>query len=180
MSKSTKKMPAITPRQQRFVDEYLVDLNASAAARRAGYADKRGDVAGQLMRKPQIRAAIAEGRKAQSARLNITADRVLEEIARIALHDPRHLYHPGGQLKDITELDDASAAALAGVDIEDNLAGSFRVHKIKRWDKTKALELLARHLGLFEDRKTVRVEGLDWRALIGAPGEGTGSGGADD
>ena len=82
----------MTPKQQRFVEEYLVDLNASAAARRAGYAVRRADAMGhENLRKPEIAAAIEAARQAQSERTGITADNVLHGLAAIARADAREL-----------------------------------------------------------------------------------------
>lgn len=83
---------ALSLKQQRFVDEYMVDLNATQAAIRAGYsANSAAEQAYDLLRKPQISAAISVARKAQQERTGITADRVLTEIALVAFADTREL-----------------------------------------------------------------------------------------
>lgn len=82
----------LTPKQQRFVDEYLVDLNATQAAIRAGYsANSAQQMATENLSKPVISAAITAARKVQQERTGITADRVLREIAAVALADAREL-----------------------------------------------------------------------------------------
>ncbi len=82
----------LTDKQQRFVDEYLVDLNATQAAIRAGYSpDTAGAIGHENLKKPEISAAISVARKAQQERTGITADRVLLEIANVALADAREL-----------------------------------------------------------------------------------------
>lgn len=82
----------LTDKQQRFVDEYLVDLNGTQAAIRAGYSvDTARQMASENLSKPYIQAAIAEARKAQQERTGITADRVLREIVAVALADAREL-----------------------------------------------------------------------------------------
>lgn len=84
--------PALNERQQRFVDEYLVDLNGTQAAIRAGYSRATAaEQAYDLLRKPQIQAAIAAARRAQQERIHITADRLVLELANIVLADPREL-----------------------------------------------------------------------------------------
>src|SRR5262245_62131082 len=75
----------LTPKQQRFVEEYLVDLNATAAARRAGYKDP--NKGRQLVTKSNIAAAISEGRRTQQQRTQVNADRTLLEYIRLAFSD---------------------------------------------------------------------------------------------
>ena len=82
----------LTAKQQRFVEEYLVDLNATQAAVRSGYStDTARQMASENLSKPYIQSAITEARLAQQARTGITADRVLMEIANVALADAREL-----------------------------------------------------------------------------------------
>ena len=96
--KKQQKTPAqsaelgLTDKQQRFVDEYMVDLNATQAAIRAGYSPNAAAEQGyEHLRKPHIQLAIAEARKKQQERTGITADRVLREIAAVAMADAREL-----------------------------------------------------------------------------------------
>lgn len=96
IAKKDSAVPApqlgLNPKQQRFVDEYLVDLNATQAAIRAGYSvDTAGSIGHENLKKPEIQLAIAEARKQQQERTGITADRVLLEIAHVALADAREL-----------------------------------------------------------------------------------------
>lgn len=82
----------LTAKQQRFVDEYLVDLNATQAAIRAGYsADTAGAIGHENLKKPEIQLALQEARKEQQKRTGITADAVLLEIANVAMADAREL-----------------------------------------------------------------------------------------
>ena len=81
----------LTPRQKRFVQEYLVDLNGKRAAMRAGFSGKKADACGaRLTRDPAVRKAVEEAMAARSRRTQITADRVLREYARIAFADIRN------------------------------------------------------------------------------------------
>lgn len=83
---------ALEPRQQRFVDEYLIDLNATQAAIRAGYSEKTAAVIGcENLIKPNIQAAIVAAQKARAGRTELTADRVVGEVAKILFADPREL-----------------------------------------------------------------------------------------
>ncbi|WP_240485282.1 terminase small subunit [Acidovorax temperans] len=84
--------PGLDSRQQRFVDEYLVDLNGTQAAIRAGYSAKTAaEQSYDLLRRPQIAAAIAAGRAAQQERTQINADALLLQAWQIAFADPREL-----------------------------------------------------------------------------------------
>lgn len=83
---------SLTPKQRRFVDEYLVDMNASAAARRAGYSPRTADrTAHETLKKPEVAAAIAAARARVSQKLEIDAERVLSEAWNILTADPREL-----------------------------------------------------------------------------------------
>jgi phage terminase small subunit len=146
--------PNLTARQARFVQEYLVDLNASAAARRAGYSEKTAYSVGQrLLKNAEVAAAVGLARSERERRTEITSDRVLRELARVAFFDPRKLFGADGQPLPIAELDDDAAAVVAGLEVSvtHNDDGSVtRVAKIKLADKLSALEKLGRHLGLFD------------------------------
>ena len=88
----------MTPKQQLFVDEYLIDLNATQAAIRAGYSTRTAAETGyENLRKPHIAAAIRVATKARSERLEITADQVLQAIAKIAFAD--HQADDAGDVK---------------------------------------------------------------------------------
>ncbi|MDY3868886.1 MAG: terminase small subunit [Pyramidobacter sp.] len=75
----------LTPKQARFVEEYLLDLNAAAAARRAGYSEKNADsIAAQLLRKTKVFEAVQSAVAARSAKAEITAEYVLENLKRLS------------------------------------------------------------------------------------------------
>lgn len=150
----------LTDKQARFVEEYLIDLNATQAAIRAGYSEKTAQVIGaENLSKPMIADAIAKARKKTSDKLEITRERVLIEMARIAFSDPRKMFDEDGQLLPIVDMDDDTVAAIGGVDMNmrsvrgpdgESTNETEGVHKIKVWDKNSALEKLSKHLGLFE------------------------------
>ena len=148
-------MAGLTDKQRRFVDEYLVDLNATQAAKRAGYKDP--NIGRQLITKNNVSEEIQKRKKELSEKINITQERVLREYAKIAFFDPRNLFQDNGQPKDITMLDDDTAGALAGLDVLEEYEGSGRdrefvgyTKKYKIADKLRALEALGKHLGLFD------------------------------
>jgi phage terminase small subunit len=137
----------MTPRQRLFVSEYLVDLNGKQAAIRAGYGRKTAahEAWKLLNRRPNIAQAIKDAMKAQEARTGISADKALEEIARIAFSDVgRLLETKDGEVnvKDLASLSAADRAAIARIVVIKGRV-DIRLH-----DKRAALLDLLRHLGL--------------------------------
>lgn len=153
-------MSELTPKQARFVAEYLVDLNATQAAIRAGYSARTAKSIGQEnLTKPDIQAGIAAKQQERAARTGITADRVLQELARIAFFDLRRLYREDGSLKAMHELDDDAAAVLASVEVLEEFEGTGKdrvlighTRKAKIPDKVAAIGLAMRHLGMLKDK----------------------------
>lgn len=153
----------LTPKQQRFVAEYLKDLCATAAYRRAGYraAGHAAEVnAAKLLRNTEVQNAIALAEKERAARVKIEADNVLRELARIAFSDMRDFvdWGPEGvRLKPSAELGDDDAPCVAEVtQTSTEHGGSIR---FKLHSKTEALRDLCRHLGLLKDK--LEVSGPD-------------------
>ena len=142
-------------KQARFVAEYLKDLNATAAATRAGYHPK---MAAQLLANPSVSAAVAEKTQIQLDKIDVTAERVKARLAALAFVDPRKFYDAAtGKLIPITQLDGDTAASIAQFEtiIKNAEAGDGHmdtVHKIRLTDSTKALEMLAKHFGLLIER----------------------------
>jgi len=158
----------LTPRQRRFVEEYLVDRNATQAAIRAGYNRKTAGQQGSfLLKHPQIAAAVAAGCAALSRRVEISQERVLLELARIALLDARRLFDDEGRPLDPRQLDHDVAAAVAGYEVDD------RSRKYKLADKVRALDLLGKHLGLYDadNRRQVDTTVEIVRRIVDARGE---------
>lgn len=153
----------LTPKQARFVAEYLVDLNATQAAIRAGYRQKTAaEIGRQNLRKLDISIAIQSAMDKRSAATGIEADRVLREIARLAFFDIRKLFNDDGTPKQVNELDEDTAAVISGIDVMsvgNADVGAGQVLKIRLADKLKALEQAGRHLKLFVDRVEVEVTG---------------------
>jgi phage terminase small subunit len=145
-----------TPKQERFIEEYLRDFNATQAAIRAGYKPRTAYSTGQEnLKKPEIAEAIAARRARLAEEAGVTAERVVRELGRIAFFDPRRLFHPDGTPLQITELDDESAAVVAGLDVLEEYAGKGEdrhlVGVVKKWklaNKQAALETLVEHFGL--------------------------------
>ncbi len=140
-------------RRARFVSEYAIDLNASAAAIRAGYATRWARHIGyRLLRDPGIAEALAVRAEARLARLCIDADAVLAEVARIAFTDPRRLVTADGKPKAIGDLDDEIAAALEAVETEERdgpTGRSGRLRRVAFARKLRAIALLGDRLDLW-------------------------------
>lgn len=159
----------LTPRQQAFVREYLVDLNGTQAAIRAGYSPKTAnEQAPRLLANVSVQSAIQEAMAERSKATGITAERVLQEYAKIAFHDARKLFHDNGAPKNITEIDDETAGAIAGLDVVEEFSGQGQdrvfvgyTKKYKLADKKGALDSLARHLGMFNDKIKVEVDPIN-------------------
>lgn len=150
---------SLTDKQIKFCEEYLIDLNATQAAIRAGYSQRSaGQIGEENLKKLEIQEYLSERQRELQKATGITQKRVLEEYAKIAFLDIRKFYSIDGSLKPIHDLDDTAAGALAGVETyeekvsapdsdEDIVVGQTK--KIKTYDKVKALDSLGRHLGLF-------------------------------
>lgn len=158
-------MAKLTPKQQRFVEEYLVDLNATQAAIRAGYAERTAYSQGQrLLKNVEIQQCLQELMQERAQRTEITADRVLQEYARLGFFDPRKLFNDDGSPKGIHELDDDTAAVLAGLEVMEIWEGRGEnkefvgyLKKYKLADKKGALDSISRHLGMFRDSLDISV-----------------------
>lgn len=149
----------LTLKQARFVDEYLIDLNATQAAIRAGYSERTAQQIGaENLSKPVIQAEIQKRRRDRERRTEITQDRVLQELAAIAFARGTDYASvgPGGvvKIKPTEELNDTQKAAV--LSIKETQAGI----EIKLADKVRALELLGKHQGLFTGAKDEDSEAL--------------------
>jgi len=150
----------LTPKQSFFVKEYLIDLNGTQAAIRAGYSKKTASaIAVENLTKPLIQAAIQKAQAKRSERIEITQDQVLREYAKLAFHQPKKFYDDTGGLIPIHLLPDDVAAALTGMDVNELFDGSGEnrkwtghVKRIKYSDKKGALDSVAKHLGMFIER----------------------------
>jgi len=145
---------ALTAKQKRFVEEYLIDLNATQAAIRAGYSPNTAySIGNENLNKPEIRARIDKAMAERSKRTGINADRVLQELARIAFINPIDVI----DTEDATVREDANdddLAAVQSVKIKTipTKNGSGVEREVKLNDKIRALELLGKHLGMFKDK----------------------------
>jgi phage terminase small subunit len=176
----------LSRREQHFVQAYVDTGQIKAAALAAGYkASFAQGSAYLLLRRAPVIAAVEAEVAARRRHATVTQGRIIAELAKVAFADPRDLFTADGQLKPIHALDDAGAANIAALDVvvsaaartaaarsaaagaqragADDSAGEpaalppAELRKIKCWDKTRALELLGRTLGLFKDRVEMEV-----------------------
>ncbi|MBB3918422.1 terminase small subunit [Rhizobium fabae] len=174
-------MAKLTARQRLFVAEYLKDLNATQAAARAGYSEKAKSTPCWLMANEAVRAEIEKALAARVEKLEITAERVLAAIADVAFGDVRDVFDAEGALKAPSEWDERTAAGVAGLEIITSAKAKgevVHVAKIKRADRLRALDMLARHHSLYNDRLEIKgLEALSER-LARAKARKAGDGGA--
>ena len=162
MKKLEPRKKKYTPRRERFPEEYIVDLNGTKAAIRCGFSKKTArQAAARLLSNVNIQKKIQELQEARSQRTQITADRVLEELAIIAFSDLRNYITIGKdtgaiQAKGFEDMPPNSSRALEAITenrtIHEDEKGKDSIvnEKItfKLHSKTKALELAMQHLGL--------------------------------
>lgn len=160
-------MAGLSEKQQRFVDEYLKEPNATAAAERAGYAhpNQQGP---RLLVNVGIKEALAAARQGSETRTQVTADRVVKELALVALLDPADVLDfdsPTGtlRLRPVNEIPESARRALASVKVKRYAEGvgkdarEVEVTEFRFCDKLSALDKLARHLGMYQERMTLEV-----------------------
>lgn len=146
-------MAKLTAKQKRFVEEYLIDLNATQAAIRAGYSPNSArDIGSENLTKPHIRARVDEALAERSKRTGINADRVVRELARIAFVNAADVINfDSATLSENASEDDTAAIASVKVKTIPTDAGEGVEREIRICDKLKALELLGKHLGMFNN-----------------------------
>lgn len=153
---------ALSPKRAHFVEEYLVDLNATQAAIRAGYSAKSATVQGaQLLAITNVMHAVEAGRRVRSHKTAVTAEAVLAKLWQMANFDIRKLFNDDGSMKAITELDDVTAKGLTGFKITEikdedgNVTGYSKEGKLI--DLRAVLVDVGRHLGMFDAK--LRISG---------------------
>lgn len=150
----------MTKKQKRFVEEYLIDLNATQAAIRAGYkagnAQRASEIGSELLQKTPVQEAIAQAMAERSRRTGINQDRVLRELARVAFANASDVIN----MEDATLRADACADDTAAIQsVKVKTFGEDGVEReIKMGDKLRALELIGKHLGMFKDNMNLTVE----------------------
>lgn len=161
-------MKQLTAKQQTFARLYVEIGNASEAYRQA-YDAKRmqrqtvAKRAMELLAKEAVSLQVAAMFKALQEKTLITKERIIMELARLGFFDPRRMFAPDGTLLELTDLDDDTAAAIAGLEVleikpsEDSRGGTLK--KVRICDKVRSLAELARLCGFMIERKEVQVKG---------------------
>lgn len=168
MTRSSKPQKRVKPgtndqgksvRLQMFVDAYIANgSNATQAAISAGYSPKTATQQGsRLLTDEKVRLMLSQRQAVLAQKFELTAENVLRSLSQAIHFDPRKLYRENGSLKDVTELDDDTAAALAGFEVTEEFQGRGEdresvgfTKKVKWLDKNTAREQAMKHLGLYE------------------------------
>ena len=161
----------LIPQKRRFVERYLIHLNASRAAREAGYSEESsGQIGHMLIQDPVVSAAIVRAQEERSRRTQVTQDMVVTELARIAFYNPGRVFYPDENglpkidFTDATEEDWRVVAEIANEttrrETEDGTTESVTKAKVKHQCKLQALNSLMRHLGMNNDKVQLDVGSL--------------------
>lgn len=156
----------MTDKQKIFCDEYLKDFNATRAYKEA-YPGCKKDLTARvngckLLTKTNIATYIEQQKELLKNKMEITQERVLQEMARIAFGDIRKLYNESGGLKNIQDIDDDTAAIITSIESTEEFDGFGQdreqigyTKKVKTADKTKALDMLGKYFGIFKEKVEV-------------------------
>ena len=148
----------MTVKQRMFVEEYLIDLNATQAAIRAGYSAKTADQQGsRMLANVKVQQAIAERMAERSKRTGVNQDRVVLELSKIAFLKMTDVVDRNGAIKQDASEDDLACIESIKYKESDNEYGGSVEREVKVASKLKALELLGKHLGMWNDKLDVNV-----------------------
>lgn len=173
-------------KREKFVEEYLIDLNATQAAIRAGYSAKTAQtISSELMTFPEITAAIQAAKLARSAETKVTAVRVVEEMAAIAFADPGDILDFSGptlHLKPTDQISERARRSISSIKVKRQSEGfgenasEVEIIEFRFWDKNAALGQLAKHTGAVKDKFELEgdltlnvVEKIVDRDAVGTP-----------
>ena len=148
-------MANLTPKQQRFVEEYLIDLNATQAAIRSGYSEKTAAVIGaENLIKPNIAKAIADAEAKREERTQIDSDYVLKRLVEIDQMDVLDIMDDDGNVKPLRDWPKIWRQYISNIETISMDDGEGWLKKIKWPDKVKNLELIGKHVsvGAFKDK----------------------------
>lgn len=179
MSQAVKKERPLNPRQIRFCQEYVVDLNVTQAYIRAGYevnSSESASAAGsKLLTDIRVKALVERLQKDKARRLEIDSDRVLAELSRLAFSNIKGIFDGSDGLLRVVDLDDDMAAAVQSVKVTKKPSGEQDengnqqyedVVEYKLADKKSALDLLGKHLELFVDRSKMDLNVTDETSML--------------
>lgn len=157
----------MTSRQKKFVHEYIIDLNATQAAIRAGYSPRTARQIGhRLLTNVDIEAAIIKGKKEVLDKIKADQYRTIKRLLNCVLVDIRKLFTPEGNIKHITDLDPDTAAAIQSFEVvQRKSSGGMNskedvqeeVYKVRLVDKKSCLELMMKYQGLLSEHHNVNL-----------------------
>ena len=151
-------MAKLTDKQKRFVEEYLIDLNATQAAIRAGYSINNADKIGsELLGKTRVSEAISKAMAERSRRTGISQDRVVNELAKIAFVNMLDVVDEEGRIRSTASQDDLACIESIKHKESSSINGDSTEREVKIASKLKALELLGKHLGMWNDKLDVNM-----------------------
>lgn len=141
----------------RFCQEYVIDLNGSQAAIRAGYSKHSSkERASKLLTLPNVIAEVKRLQEAILKRNHISADAVIAELAKIGFHNVQDFISKGNEVRDLTTIPREHAASVSSIRVTERKIGTGKTAvketttAFKLHDKRAALETLGKHLGIFE------------------------------
>lgn len=155
----------LTAKQQRFVEEYILDLNATQAAIRAGYSERTAGRTGhENLKKPEIEAAIQDRMHERSEKTGVDAQYVLNRLHEIDQLDIADLLDDTGKVKPVKQWPKAWRTSISGLDIHELVMGDIEtiVRKVKWPDKLRNLELIGKHVNVkaFDSERETGAEDM--------------------
>jgi len=156
----------LTDKQEMFCKEYMVDFNATQAAIRAGYSENTAySIAEQNLRKLEIQERLSELKDKRSNKIELTAERVIQEIKTLAFSNIPDYFRQIGTsgkiyvltMKQFEEMPEEATRAISSIDQIVSKDGDV-TYRIRLWDKSKNLELLCKHLGITADTLNVKID----------------------
>lgn len=164
----------LIPKQQRFCQEYVVDLNGTQAAIRAGYSPQSAnEQASRMLAKANIKREVKRLQAAMTKKIGLTAEMVLNELRTLGFQNIQDFIDEGNQITDISKVAKKKAAAVSGIKTNKRTftIGEQEIvetnTEIKMHSKTAALDMLSKHLGLFDADNNQRRENVVIRITNG-------------
>ena len=152
-------MAKLTEKQRRFCDEYLIDLNATQAAIRAGYSAKTACEQGaRLLANVKVQGTIAEHMAERSKRTGVNQDRIVRELAKIAFVNLTDIVDEEGRIRSNATDEDLSCLESIKYKESSSDTGDSVEREVKIASKLKALELLGKHVGMWNDKLNVEMD----------------------
>lgn len=154
----------LTPKQDRFVEEFLIDLNATQAAIRAGYSARSAEMTGsRMMRNDKVRRAVEAAQADRSKQTEIDAAWVLTRLHDEAVADLADILDEAGVVRPVKDWPLIWRQGLvAGIDVQEDLVEGVKVGqtiKLKLSDRIKRIELIGKHVNVQAFREQVHQTG---------------------